>query len=54
MEKTYKDETIICKDCKKEFIFTANDQKFYEEMNFNNKPVRCKECRTKRKNERNK
>lgn len=50
MEKTYKDETIICKDCGKEFIFTVNDQKFYEEMNFNNKPVRCKECRNKRKN----
>lgn len=52
MEKT--DEVIVCKDCGQEFTFTVRDQEFFEQMGFANKPVRCKECRTKRKNERNK
>ena len=49
---THKDETIVCKDCGKEFIFTAGEQAFYEEKGFN-KPVRCKECREAKKNLRN-
>lgn len=49
----YKDETIVCEDCKEEFIFTARDQEFYAEKGFNNKPKRCKACRDKRKAERN-
>lgn len=52
-EKTYTDETIICKDCGKEFVFTAGEQRFYEEKGFTNKPVRCKECREARKAQRN-
>lgn len=50
MEK--QDEVIICKDCGKEFTFTVRDQEFYEKMGFQNKPVRCKECRDKKKMER--
>lgn len=46
-----KDEIIICKDCKKEFTFSVGEQKFYEEKGFA-KPIRCKECREKRKAER--
>lgn len=51
MEK--KDKKIICKDCGKEFLFTVSEQDFYEEKGFTNEPVRCKECRDKRKNDRN-
>ncbi len=47
-----KDEKIICKDCGKEFIFTVGEQEFYEEKGFTNKPVRCKECRSAKKNNR--
>lgn len=47
MEK--QDEKIICKDCKKEFVFTVRDQEFYEKMGFTNKPVRCKDCRNAKK-----
>ena len=47
-----KDEKIICKDCGKEFIFTVGEQEFYEEKGFTNKPVRCKECRAAKKNNR--
>ena len=43
-----KDKKIICKDCQKEFLFTANDQKFYTEHNFE-EPKRCKSCREARK-----
>ena len=46
------DKTIVCKDCGKEFIFSVRDQEFYKEQGFENEPVRCKECRTKRKAER--
>lgn len=50
MEKT--DKTIVCKDCGKEFTFTVGEQEFYESKGFTNEPVRCKECRDKRKQER--
>lgn len=48
MEK--KDKTLICKDCKAEFIFTVGEQEFYEEKGFTNEPVRCKACREVKKN----
>lgn len=44
-----KDEKIICKDCGQEFLFTVRDQEFYAEKGFENKPVRCKECRKAKK-----
>lgn len=47
MEK--KDKTLICKDCKAEFVFTAREQEFYEEKGFTNEPVRCKACRDVKK-----
>ena len=48
----YNDETLVCKDCGQEFIFTAREQEFYAETGFENKPLRCKACRDKRKAER--
>lgn len=47
------DKTIVCKDCGKEFVFTVREQEFYKEKGFTNEPVRCKECRDKKKAERN-
>lgn len=47
---TYEDETLVCKECGAEFIFTAGEQKFYAEKGFPNKPQRCKPCRDARKN----
>lgn len=47
------DITIICKDCGKEFVWTVGEQEFYREKGFTNPPVRCKECRDRRKAERN-
>ena len=46
----YQDETLVCKECGAEFIFTAGEQEFYAERGFQNKPQRCKACRDARKN----
>lgn len=54
------DKTIKCKECGKEFTFTANEQQFYLERGFVdadgkvNEPVRCKDCRDAKKNSFNK
>lgn len=48
-----KDKVIVCKDCNKEFTFTVREQEFYIEKNFS-EPLRCKECRDKRKALKNK
>jgi CxxC-x17-CxxC domain-containing protein len=45
----YEDETLRCRDCGEEFVFTARDQEFFAEKGFTNKPVRCKSCRMARK-----
>ena len=48
----FEDKTLVCKDCGKEFIFSAGEQEFYQERGFENEPVRCRECRDKRKRHR--
>ncbi len=40
------DKIIQCKDCGKDFSWTADEQAFYQEKGFN-PPLRCKECRVK-------
>lgn len=45
----YQDETLRCRDCGEDFVFTARDQEFFAEKGFTNKPVRCKNCRNARK-----
>ena len=45
----YEDKTLVCKECGKEFVFTAGEQEFYAEKGFENEPQRCKECRAARK-----
>lgn len=53
--KVYEDETIVCKDCGEEFVFSARDQEFFfDKMKFTNKPVRCKACREKKNSNRDK
>lgn len=45
----YEDKTLTCKECGREFVFTAGEQEFYAEKGFVNEPQRCKECRHARK-----
>lgn len=42
---TFRDKTLVCKECGKEFVFSAGEQEFYQERGFQNEPKRCKECR---------
>lgn len=44
----YQDKNIDCKDCGKQFIWTASGQEFFEQKGFTS-PVRCKNCREKKK-----
>ena len=45
----YADKNLSCKDCGREFIFSASEQEFFAEKGFTNEPVRCPECRSARK-----
>lgn len=51
----YMDRVFVCRDCGREEIWTASQQKWwYEEAkgNINATAVRCRPCRKKRKNSR--
>ncbi len=45
----FEDKVLVCKECGQEFVFTAGEQEFYSEHNFQNEPQRCKSCREARK-----
>ncbi len=45
----YQDKTLNCKECGRDFVFSASEQEFYAEKGFENEPARCPECRTARK-----
>ena len=49
-EAEFVDETLVCKECGNEFVFTAGEQAFYKEKGFLNKPKSCKACRDAKKN----
>ncbi len=40
------DKKIICKECGKEFVFSAGEQEFFKEKGLN-EPKKCKECHQK-------
>ncbi len=41
----FQDQTLTCKDCGKQFTWTASEQEFYASKGFQNAPVRCPEDR---------
>jgi CxxC-x17-CxxC domain-containing protein len=45
----YADRTISCRDCGREFVFTAGEQEFFNQKGFTNAPTRCSSCRSARK-----
>ncbi|MCL4516437.1 MAG: zinc-ribbon domain containing protein [Firmicutes bacterium] len=45
----YEDKTLTCRDCGREFTFTASEQEFFASKGFENEPSRCPECRAARK-----
>ena len=44
----FQDRILKCSDCGTEFIFTAGEQQFFHDKNFQNEPKRCKACKGKR------
>ncbi len=47
----FEDKILVCKDCSREFVFTAREQEFYQSKGFQNEPLRCKECRDLKKSQ---
>src|SRR6266849_1955925 len=43
------DQTLYCRDCNQEFVFTIGEQEFYASHNLTNAPTRCPSCRAARK-----
>ena len=43
------DQTLKCKDCGADFIWTSGEQEFYKQKGFTNPPTRCPNCRAKKK-----
>jgi CxxC-x17-CxxC domain-containing protein len=50
---SYQDKTLTCRDCGREFAFTAGEQEFFAQRGFTNEPGRCPECRAARRTQRN-
>lgn len=43
------DKKLICKDCHQEFVWSVGEQKFFADKGFTNQPIRCSDCRKKKK-----
>ena len=43
------DQTLRCRECGRDFVFTAGEQEFYQSKGLMNTPARCPECRAARK-----
>jgi len=43
------DQTLVCRDCNEEFVFTVGEQEFYASHRLTNTPGRCPSCRAARK-----
>ncbi len=43
----YEDKSLECKECGKQFVWTASEQAFFAKKGFKNVPARCQECREK-------
>ncbi len=51
MDTTRTDQVITCRDCGTRFTFTSGEQDFYASRGLT-PPIRCAECRARRKQER--
>jgi len=45
----FNDKILNCRDCGRDFEFSASEQEFYAEKGFTNEPGRCPECRAAKK-----
>lgn len=44
----FQDRVLTCVSCGKDFVFTADEQRFFQAKGFVNDPKHCKECKAKR------
>ena len=47
------DQTLKCRDCGADFVWTASEQEFYQQKGFTNPPSRCPACRKAKKEQFN-
>jgi CxxC-x17-CxxC domain-containing protein len=45
----YADRVLKCRECGRDFVFTAGEQEFYASRGLMNDPARCPECRALRR-----
>lgn len=45
----FEDKNLTCKDCSKEFVWSAGEQQFYADKGLQNPPGRCQDCRKQHK-----
>ena len=43
------DQTLTCRDCQKQFVWTVKEQEFYQQKGYTNPPARCIDCRRAKK-----
>jgi CxxC-x17-CxxC domain-containing protein len=48
----FEDQTLSCRDCGNQFVWTAGEQQFYADKGFTNPPTRCPDCRSRAKAEK--
>ena len=48
----FQDKTLTCKDCGKDFAWSAGEQKFYQDKGLQNSPSRCPDCRKQAKEQK--
>ena len=48
MSMEFVDRALICVDCGREFVFTAGEQLFFQDKQFQHDPKRCKTCKAQR------
>jgi CxxC-x17-CxxC domain-containing protein len=46
---SFQDKTLRCCDCGNDFVFSVEDQEFFQSKGYTNEPKRCPECRQARK-----
>ena len=49
----FEDKQLQCSDCGASFVFSAEEQSYFQSKGYTNDPKRCPECRQTRKSERN-
>jgi len=46
---SFQDKTLTCRDCGKDFTWTKGEQEFFAQKGFDKPPIRCMDCRKKKK-----